>query len=47
MDKLIDLKWNFAAQNSTIGFNSIGLDIADASLSDLLIVCFMMSKMEI
>lgn len=29
MDKLIELKWNFAAQNSVISFNSSGLDIAD------------------
>lgn len=29
MDKLVDLKWNFAAQNGFMGLNSTGLDIAD------------------
>ncbi|TCS80322.1 uncharacterized protein DUF4263 [Muricomes intestini] len=27
MEKLIDLKWNFAAQNHSIGFNADGIDI--------------------
>jgi hypothetical protein len=29
LDKLIDLKWNFAAQDSVMSFNSTGLDILD------------------
>lgn len=29
INKLIELKWNFAAQNSIVSFNSNGLDIAD------------------
>lgn len=29
IDKLIDLKWNFAAQNSVMSFNLNGIDIAD------------------
>lgn len=29
MDKLIELKWNFAAQDSVVSINSTGLDIAD------------------
>ena len=28
-DKLVELNWNFAAQNSIVSFNSQGLDIAD------------------
>lgn len=29
IDKLIELKWNFAAQDSVVSINSTGLDIAD------------------
>lgn len=29
MDKLIELKWNFAAQDSVVSINSTGLDIVD------------------
>lgn len=29
LDKLVDLKWNFAAQNSMVSFNSQGLDIVE------------------
>lgn len=29
IDKLIDLKWNFEAQNGLVSFNSTGLDIAN------------------
>lgn len=36
MDKLIDLKWNFAAQSSTISLNSTGLDIADGEFVRLI-----------
>lgn len=29
IEKLLDLQWNFSAQNSIVGFNSMGIDIAD------------------
>lgn len=36
MEKLIDLKWNFAAQDSIMGFNSGGLDLSDGEFIRLI-----------
>lgn len=36
MDKLIDLKWNFAAQSSIFGFNATGFDLPDSEFVRLI-----------
>lgn len=36
LDKLIDLKWNFAAQNSMVSFNSQGFDIVEGQFVRLI-----------
>ncbi len=43
-DKLIDLKWNFAAQNSITNFNTQGLDIAEGQFVRLINCMFFDAK---
>ncbi len=44
LDKLIDLKWNFTAQNSVISFNSQGLDIEEGQFVRLINAMFFDEK---
>ena len=44
IDKLIELKWNFAAQDSVVSINSTGLDIADNQFVRLINTRFLDKK---
>lgn len=44
LEKLLDLKWNFAAQNSIVSFNSQGLDIVDGQFVRLINCMFFDEK---
>lgn len=47
LDKLIDLKWNFAAQNSMVSFNSQGFDIVEGQFVRLINGMFFDAKKQL